>query len=358
MKNNKLSSGQDFDAGGGVGANAGTGAVEKSGDGSNVKVVSIPPCAVLLVDKPAGITSHDVVDRIRRLTGIRKVGHAGTLDPFATGLLLVLVGKATRLSDYFTPLDKEYRVTVQFGAASTTGDVDGVITPAANADGQVSPAADMDDDILPIGKVAPPAPVTEEALRETLPGFTGKMRQQAHVFSAVKVSGEALYRKARRGETVKAPVRDIEVHRLELESFDGEKQQAVLSVACSKGTYIRQLCEDIAAALGTAAYAAILRRTRVGEFGVDRAASLEKLGSMPRESLLAESNPSFISALGALYFLPVRDVDEKDARAVTAGCAISGDESGPVRLAADGRLLAIYRPGDDPGQLRPLVVLA
>ncbi|MEK6537453.1 MAG: tRNA pseudouridine(55) synthase TruB, partial [Actinomycetota bacterium] len=316
-------------------ANAGTGAVEKSGDGSNVKVVSIPPCAVLLVDKPAGITSHDVVDRIRRLTGIRKVGHAGTLDPFATGLLLVLVGKATRLSDYFTPLDKEYRVTVQFGAASTTGDVDGVITPAA-----------------------PPTPVTEEALRETLPGFTGKMRQRAHAYSAVKVGGEALYRKARRGETVKAPVRDIEVHRLELESFDGEKQQAVLSVACSKGTYIRQLCEDIAAALGTAAYAAILRRTRVGEFRVDRAAGLEKLGSMPRESLLTESNPSFITALGALYFLPVRDVDEKDARAVTAGRAISGEESGPVRLAADGRLLAIYRPGDDPGQLRPLVVLA
>lgn len=335
MKNSKLSSRQDFDAGGGVGTNAGTGAVETAGDGSNAKVVSIPPCAVLLVDKPAGITSHDVVDRIRRLTGIRKVGHAGTLDPFATGLLLILVGKATRLSDYFTPLDKEYRVTVQFGAVSTTGDVDGVITP-----------------------VAPPTPVTEEALRETLPGFTGKMRQQAHAYSAVKVGGEALYRKARRGETVKAPVRDIEVHRLELESFDGEKQQAVLSVACSKGTYIRQLCEDIAAALGTAAYAAILRRTRVGEFGVDRAASLEKLGSMPRESLLAESNPSFISALGALYFLPVRDVDEKDARAVTAGRAISGEESGPVRLAADGRLLAIYRPGDDPGQLRPLVVLA
>lgn len=338
MKNNKLSTGQDLNAG--IGANAGTAAFEKAGDGSKAKAPSLPPCAVILVDKPAGITSHDVVDRIRRLTGVRKVGHAGTLDPFATGLLLILVGKATRLSDYFTPLDKEYRVTVQFGFASTTGDVDGVITPAA-----------------PVTEEAP-APVTEVALREILPDFTGKMRQQAHAFSAVKVDGEALYKKARRGETVKAPVRDIEVHRLELESFDAEKQQAILSVACSKGTYIRQLCEDIAAALGTAAYAATLRRTRVGEFGVDRAASLENLGSMPPESLLLEDNPSFISALGALYFLPVRDVDEKDARAVTAGRVISGDESGPVRLAADGRLLAIYRPGDDCGQLRPLVVLA
>ncbi|MCL4474528.1 MAG: tRNA pseudouridine(55) synthase TruB [Actinobacteria bacterium] len=294
-----------------------------------------PACGVLLVDKPSGMTSHDVIDRVRRFTGIRKVGHAGTLDPFATGLLIVLVGKATRLSSYFTSLDKEYQVVVQFGSSSTTGDVDGEIT-----------AADS------------PPPVTTEALRAKLPRFTGVIKQKAHAYSAVKVGGEPLYRKARRGEEVEAPVREIEIGSISVDSFDPLSQRAVLTVSCSKGTYIRQLCEDIAAGLGTAAYAAELRRTRSGEFSVDAAASLEELGDVPREKLLAETNPSFISCLGALYFLPVRELDEKEARAVASGRGISGSEDRPLRLARDGRLLAIYGPGEVSGQLRPLVVLA
>jgi len=295
-----------------------------------------PVCAVLLVDKPAGVTSHDVIDRIRRMTGIKKVGHAGTLDPFATGLLLVLVGRATRLSDYFTPLDKEYRVTAQFGAASTTGDSDGIISPVTPAGGGV----------------------TESALQAALPGFTGVISQKVPAYSAVKVGGERLYKKARRGEEVEAPSREVEISGLELESFDEAAQQAVLSVRCSKGTYIRQLCEDIGAALGTAAFALELRRTGTGDFSVSRAAGLEELASMPAETLLSETNPSFISGLVALYFLPVKEVDEMEARAIASGRPVEGEATGPVRMARDGRLMAIYAPGDNPGQLRPRVVIS
>ena len=280
------------------------------------------------------MTSHDVVNRVRRLTGLKKVGHAGTLDPFATGLLIILVGRATRLSGYFTSLDKSYRVVVQFGAASTTGDIDGEITP-----------------VLPAG-------VTEAALSGLLPRFTGVIEQKVHRFSAVKVGGEALYRKARRGERVESPVREVEICRLVLDSFDPAAQRAVLTVNCSKGTYIRQLCEDMAAGLGTSAYAVELRRTRIGNFTTGDASSLDELAQLPPESLLSEANPSFISCLGALYFLPVRELDEKEARAVAAGRVIRGNEDGPVRLARGGRLMAIYGSGDNPGELRPLVVLA
>jgi len=312
----------------------------QSSDTGRPESVSIPTCAVLLIDKPAGYTSHDIVSRLRRLTGIKKIGHAGTLDPFATGLLIMLIGKATRLFDYFMPLDKEYLVTVQFGASSTTGDVDGRITPMSGG-----------------GAAGTDPGITEAALREILPEFTGEIYQKAHAFSAVKVGGEALYKKARRGEAVAAPVRQIEITRLEIESFDTESQQASLTVACSKGTYIRKLVEDIAERLGTAAYALELRRTRIGEYGVERAAELKELSSLPSETLLTDANPSFISGLGALYFLPVREVDEIEARAVNNGRRIAGEADGPIRVARDGRILAIYGPGGKSGELRSMVVL-
>jgi tRNA pseudouridine55 synthase len=302
---------------------------------------------MLLIDKPAGFTSHDVVSRLRRLTGIKKIGHAGTLDPFATGLLIMLVGKATRLFDYFMPLDKEYLVTAQFGASSTTGDIDGEITVAGSAKTATGGT-----------KTAAGGAITESALGAILPEFTGTISQKAHAFSAVKVDGEALYKKARRGEPVEAPVRQIEINRLELESFDAEAQQASLIVACSKGTYIRQLVEDIAARLGTAGYALALRRTRIGEYRVEQAASLDELAALPPTSLLTDDNPSFISGAGALYFLPVRQVDEIEARAVKNGRRLNGEDAGPVRVTSDGQLLAIYGPSDKPGELRPLVVLA
>lgn len=286
-----------------------------------------------MVDKPAGITSHDVVDEVRRLTGIRKVGHAGTLDPFATGLLLVLVGKATRLSDLLMPLVKEYRVEAQFGAVSSTGDIDGELTPV-------------------------PGRVERQDILAVLPRFTGTIDQRVPAYAAVKVNGEALYRKARRGEAVERPVRQVQIHDIRLESFDSERQRATMTVTCSRGTYIRQLCEDIGEQLSSGAYAAALRRTAIGELQAARALAPERLASIPGGSLLGDENPAFISCMGALYFLPVREVEQDELNAVTNGRPLAGEATGAIRVVGDRRLLAVYRPGREKGYIEPLVVLA
>src|SRR5262245_44067077 len=169
---------------------------------------------VLLVDKPAGVTSHDVVESVRRSRGV-KAGHAGTLDPFATGLLVVLVGRATRLAQYLVGLPKQYRAVARLGAVSDTGDRDGTITRTG-------------------------AVPTEEAVRAAVAGLTGDIDQRVPDYSAVKVGGERLYRKARRGEAVETPVRRVRVDRLELVRFDLDGQEIELEVDCSSGTYVRQ----------------------------------------------------------------------------------------------------------------------
>ena len=294
------------------------------------------PCGVILFDKGAGMSSHDAVDLVRRLSGIRRVGQCGTLDPLATGLLLLLVGKATRFFDLLAPLEKEYLVTMQFGARSTTGDVTGEILPVGGKAG---------------GKV------TETGLRTVLPGFTGMIKQRVPAYSAVKQQGVPLYRKARRGQKVIPPVREVQIHSIGLEGFDASRQQAVLTVRCSKGTYIRTLCEDIGEARGTSAYAAGLRRTAVGDLLVADAATTEELSGLPAGSLLSVNNSSFLSCLSALYFLPVRELSATETHAVGHGQAIAGNEQGPVCLVADGKLLAVYGPRGDEGVIRPMVVM-
>lgn len=291
-------------------------------------------CGVLLVDKPAGITSHDVVDRLRRISGLRKVGHGGTLDPFATGLMLVLAGRATKLFDYLMPLDKRYRVTVQFGSVSTTGDTDGEISDVEGG-----------------------SRVSRKSLAATLPGFRGRIQQRVPAYSAVKVGGRPLYKTARRGQEVKAPTREVEIRELELVSFEAEAQEAVLEVACSKGTYIRQLSQDLGEALGSGAYTSNLRRTAVGEFTAHAASTLDELERIERDKLLTPANPAFISCAGALYFLPGRDLAEEDLRAVSHGQPIAGEEADLVRLMHGGRLLALYGPGEKAGLIYPRVVL-
>src|SRR5436309_2643863 len=173
---------------------------------------------VLLVDKPAGVTSHDVVERMRRTELARgaKVGHAGTLDPFATGLLLILVGRATRFQRFFLSLHKRYRTCAQLGAVSDTGDPTGSIQPT--------------------GRRAGP-----DELSAVLPALVGEIEQRVPLTAAVKVGGERLYRKARRGEKFETPVRTVRVTRLELTRFDAEAQRAELEIECSSGTYVRQL---------------------------------------------------------------------------------------------------------------------
>ena len=200
--------------------------------------------SVLLRDKPAGVTSHDVVEEVRRERGV-KAGHAGTLDPFATGLLLVLLGRATRLQRFLIGLPKTYLATARLGWRSSSGDPDGELTETG-----VSPAS------------------------LELP--TGTVRQRVPMTSAVRVGGERLYKKAHRGETVATPVRDVEVHRAELLSSDGEF--AHYEIECSAGTYVRTLTET----LGDA-YCAALRRTAVGPFRIEEAGeelSLEQVGEL------------------------------------------------------------------------------
>ncbi len=190
------------------------------------------PGTLLLYDKPAGITSHDVVARVRRQRG-GKVGHAGTLDPFATGLLLVLLGRATRLQRFLVGLPKTYLATARLGWRSTTGDPDGELTETG-------------------------------ALPASLELPTGTVRQRVPMTSAVWVGGERLYRKAHRGEVVETPERDVEVYRAELLGGDGER--AHYEIECSAGTYVRTLVETVGDA-----YCEELRRTAIGPFRVEDA---------------------------------------------------------------------------------------
>ncbi len=204
----------------------------------------------LLIDKPAGITSHDVVDIIRKKTGVKKVGHAGTLDPFATGLLIVAVGREnTKKIDSFKALKKEYETVAALGSSSDTGDLTGKITPHNDPN------------------------VSEEKIKTILKTFLGKQTQIPPMYSAKKVGGIKLYELARQGKTVERKPHAIEVYDIEFLGYN--KPELSLRIKCSAGTYIRTLVEDIAKALGTHAYTKELRRTKIGDYSVNGA---QKLG--------------------------------------------------------------------------------
>jgi tRNA pseudouridine55 synthase len=251
---------------------------------------------VLLVDKPAGKTSHDVVAEIRRELGKGvKVGHAGTLDPFATGLLIVLVGRATRIQSHFMGLDKTYVVQARFGAVSTTGDRDGEITETG---------------VLP-----------ERPLR--LP--TGRIMQRPPAFSAIKIGGQRAYKLARRGEEVEIPEREVTVYRFE------DLGDNSFEIECSSGTYVRSLIAD----LGDA-YCTELRRTAIGEFRVEDA---------PAEMGLTEA---------VQRLLPVLRVSGDDARRAGHGVAIPGTAEGRVALVDDEGVIALAEPAAG-GLLKPVV---
>ena len=267
------------------------------------------PAGVLLLEKPAGMTSHDVVASVRRryreLPARVRVGHAGTLDPFATGLLLVLVGRATRAQRFLVALPKTYRVVARLGFTSDTGDRDGRLVET--------------------GRV--PA-------RLELP--TGRLLQRPPAYSAVRVGGERLYEKARRGEPEEGAPRTVEVHRFELLWRDGDR--AGLEVECSAGTYVRQLVS----ALGDA-YCEQLERTRIGPFRLEDA-----------------DGERLIPLADALAFLPERRLGEDDAEAVVHGrplaIASGAEHGGPVRLTHGGALLGVAEERE--GALRSLVVFA
>lgn len=259
-----------------------------------------------------------------------KIGHTGTLDPMASGLLVLLLGRATRLSRYVTGLDKSYTAAARLGATSDSLDADGEIV---ELDGPV------------------PA---EAELREMLPRFTGEIEQVPPMASAVKVGGERLYKAHRRGETVERERRSATVYSLELTGYDAAERTANFEVSCGSGTYVRALISDLSEAAGSDAYLTSLRRTSVG--------SLSLWDAVSPEGLTAEELPSRLVAMREVVsHLPALEVDEQgrrrvgDGKSLAPGGDLSAVEGGALRVEHRGELLAIYRVED--GTARPEAVL-
>ena len=275
---------------------------------------------MLVVDKPAGPTSHDAVDRVRRALGVRKAGHTGTLDPFATGVLPVCVGKATRLARFLTGAEKTYRATVRFGFATTTDDLTGepVGTPRK---GSVAPAE----------------------LAEACRALTGPQMQRAPAFSAKWVQGRRAYDLARVGIEAPPTVSPVVVHAIEVLGHEGE--MAELEVRCSAGTYIRALARDMGDAVGTGAHLVALRRTASGTFTTADAVSWDEIGPAARvlamDGLLAEMPAATVNAKGKDLLRHGRPLDRA---AVAAGFPAAPPPPRVRVLDEEGRLCALAVP--------------
>jgi tRNA pseudouridine55 synthase len=285
---------------------------------------------VLIVAKPAGPTSHDVVALVRRLAQTRRIGHGGTLDPFASGVLPLFLGAATRLVEYHLRDDKGYRATVCFGATSTTDDLDGELTPAAG-----------------------PAP-SREAVVEALTGFLGEQLQRPPAYSAIQVGGRRAYQLARAGAAPELAPRRVELKRLELVEWDDadpERPIAIVDVTCSAGTYVRALARDLGERLGTGAYLGALTRTASGPFALDGAHELDAI-----RAAAAASGPDGIRALllppdAGLDEIPTVSLtaseiaDAGQGRFVRPASGLAGTPDGiPLRLVdRDGAIVGIGR---------------
>jgi tRNA pseudouridine55 synthase len=284
---------------------------------------------MLVVRKEAGWTSHDVVAKVRQILGGTKVGHAGTLDPAATGVLPVLIGKGTRIAEYLLSWDKEYHARLRLGETTDTQDATGTVLQRQAADH-----------------------VTPDAVRETVRRFQGQIEQVPPMYSAVKVGGVPLYRSARAGKTVAREARTVNVHELEVLAINGA--DVTLRVVCSKGTYIRTLCADIGDALGVGAHMLALERSRVGPMTLDRALTVDDVLTRHALGRLADHVWSLDDVLSDL---PVLVVDGKTADGVRHGVPVAWSgvvvpaqqqaqaaSGNPVRIHdAGGRLLAVGR---------------
>jgi tRNA pseudouridine55 synthase len=277
------------------------------------------PDGLLLIDKPGGITSHDAVAAVRRVLQTRKVGHAGTLDPMATGLLVIGVGRATRLLRFLGDLPKDYEGTMRLGIETTTLDAEGETVRTM--------PVDADDD----------------AIQAAMTAKLGASAQRPPAFSAVKVDGRKLYDAARKGEHLEAPARIVRVDRFERTGRDGPDVSFACSV--SGGTYVRVLAADVGAALGCGAHLTALRRTAIGPFTVETATSPDD----PGEPLPLER---------AVTHLPRFDLEHEEAIAAGHGRILAPAAiEGPYGVYdPDGRLIGVYR--DDGAKARPLVILA
>lgn len=270
---------------------------------------------VLPVDKPSGPTSHDVVARARRAIGERRIGHTGTLDPFASGLLLLCLGRATRIAEYLSDMDKSYRATLRLGSATDTDDLTGEVIAESDA------WRDLD----------------ERAIRAALAAEVGPREQRPPAYSARKVAGERAYKRARRGEDVVLPSVEIEVFAIDIVAI--ELPDVTFDVRCSSGTYIRAIARDVGERLGSAGHLSALRRTAIGVHAVKDAIPLDALDDATRVA------GALIATADALPACPRLDVGDEDARHLTHGRAIATtlSDAEPVVVVHDGKLLAIAR---------------
>jgi tRNA pseudouridine55 synthase len=306
---------------------------------------------VVIIDKPAGWTSHDVVARARRVLGEKRVGHTGTLDPFATGVLVLLVGRATRLAQFLSGAEKEYEATVRLGYATDTGD----LTGARREGGGASDCAQLDG----------------ARVEAALAPLRGEIEQVPPMYSAKKVQGKKLYELARRGAEVERKAVRVRVSAFEIlyEPGGGFPRAAAggacdlrLRVVCSAGTYVRALAESLGENLGTGAHLAALRRTRAGAFGLEKALTLEEL-----ERAAAAGAGDFLLPLEAvLPELPAAHLTGDEARRVRHGGAVAAarfggawEDGARVRLHDEsGRLLAVGVYAAERGVVQPRVMLA
>jgi tRNA pseudouridine55 synthase len=282
---------------------------------------------LVVVDKPGGMTSHDVVARVRRLAGTRKVGHAGTLDPMATGVLVLGIGRATRLLGHLMLTEKGYDATIRLGASTTTDDAEGELVASREAGG-----------------------LTQAQVAVELATFVGEIDQRPSAVSAIKVDGKRAYQRVRDGESVELPARRVTIHEITVNGFarSGSLLDVAVSVRCSSGTYIRALARDLGERLGVGGHLTALRRTAVGDFTLSDAHPLEEL---------AEGFRSIDLSAAARRCFPARELDPGQAADVRVGRPLALDLAVAVPVAVfapDGEFLALYEQRGD--QARPIAV--
>lgn len=267
---------------------------------------------IINVNKPLGITSHDVVYRLRRILSVKKIGHTGTLDPDASGVLPMCIGRATKVADMLTARDKSYRAELTLGSATDTLDATGEVTETSDVN------------------------VTYEDISDALRNFTGEIEQIPPMYSAIKVNGKKLYELAREGKEIERKPRKVKINRLEAETIDIENLKVTISVDCSKGTYIRTLCDDIGRYLGCFAHMSKLERTRSGRFDISESYTLEEI-----ESMFSNGDMSFMT--------PIDEVFDECPKLVVTGRKAQKLCNG-VRVAVQGMVDGTtYRVYDESG---------
>ncbi|MGE2727847.1 tRNA pseudouridine(55) synthase TruB [Mycolicibacterium vaccae] len=293
------------------------------------RVAKNPPApGLVIVDKPGGMTSHDVVGRCRRLFGTRKVGHAGTLDPMATGVLVIGIERATKVLGLLTATDKSYDATIRLGQTTSTEDAEGEVLQTVSA-----------------------AAVTDAQIAAAVAELRGEIDQVPSTVSAIKIDGKRSYQLAREGRAVELAPRRVRIDRFDVLAArrTGEFVDVDVTVDCSSGTYIRALARDVGTALGVGGHLTALRRTRVGRFGLDQARTLEELAEQPELSYPLDQ--------ACLLAFPRRDVSAEEAESAGHGRALApaGIDGVYAATAPDGRVIALL--SDEPRRTRSVVVI-